>query len=177
MNQFKLIYILLFCIMIAKPISNVISTHENGLPKLVNTYELKSKGLTLKEQQFFYDNGALKAKGVMNRDQWKWSYYSIDGDKIGSGEFENPLDTTAPNLNKTITEIQNNQLVILKKVESLAKNQQNRDANAKKNNQKNQKKQPPQADPNKVYNIPIGESVVIGNPSASVTIIEWTDFQ
>ena len=46
MNQFKLIYILLFCIMIAKPISNVISTHENGLPKLVNTYELKSKGLT-----------------------------------------------------------------------------------------------------------------------------------
>ncbi|RAP32158.1 hypothetical protein DID76_01185 [Candidatus Marinamargulisbacteria bacterium SCGC AG-414-C22] len=29
----------------------------------------------------------------------------------------------------------------------------------------------------KVYNIPIGNSVVIGNKNAKVTIIKWTDFQ
>ena len=39
------------------------------------------------------------------------------------------------------------------------------------------KKQQPKADPNKVYNIAIGNSVVKGNPNAKVTIIEWMDFQ
>ena len=35
----------------------------------------------------------------------------------------------------------------------------------------------PQADPNAVYNIPVSNSVVLGNPSAKVTVIKWTDFQ
>jgi len=39
---------------------------------------------------------------------------------------------------------------------------------------KNNKKQ---ADPNAVYNVPIGDSVVLGNPNAKVTIVKWTDFQ
>ena len=39
---------------------------------------------------------------------------------------------------------------------------------------KNNKKQ---ADPNAVYNVPVGDSVVLGNPNAKVTIIKWTDFQ
>jgi len=39
------------------------------------------------------------------------------------------------------------------------------------------KKQPPQADPNKVYNIEIGDSFTIGPKNAKVTIIEWMDFQ
>ena len=43
-------------------------------------------------------------------------------------------------------------------------------APAKNNNKK-------QADPNAVYNIPISGSVVLGNPNAKVTIIEFTDFQ
>ena len=42
---------------------------------------------------------------------------------------------------------------------------------APKNN--NKKK----ADPNAVYNVPVGDSVVLGNPNAKVTIIKWTDFQ
>jgi len=41
----------------------------------------------------------------------------------------------------------------------------------------NKKQQPPKADPNKVYDIAIGNSVVLGKEDASVTIIEWTDFQ
>ena len=35
----------------------------------------------------------------------------------------------------------------------------------------------PKSDPNKVYNIAEAGSVVLGNPNASVTVIEWTDFQ
>ena len=40
--------------------------------------------------------------------------------------------------------------------------------------QQNNKKQ---ADPNAVYDIPISGSVVLGNPNAKVTILEFTDFQ
>ena len=39
---------------------------------------------------------------------------------------------------------------------------------------KNEKKQ---ADPNAVYNVPVGDSVVLGNPDAKITVIKWTDFQ
>ena len=35
----------------------------------------------------------------------------------------------------------------------------------------------PKADPNKVYDIAEAGSVVLGNPSAPVTITKWTDFQ
>ena len=35
----------------------------------------------------------------------------------------------------------------------------------------------PKADPNKVYDIAEAGSVVLGNPNAKVTVIEWTDFQ
>jgi len=34
-----------------------------------------------------------------------------------------------------------------------------------------------QADPNAVYNIPISNSIVLGNPDAKITVMEWTDFQ
>ena len=35
-----------------------------------------------------------------------------------------------------------------------------------------------EADPNKVYNIPVdGNSVVLGNPNAKITITKFTDFQ
>ena len=44
-------------------------------------------------------------------------------------------------------------------------------APAPKNNNKKQ------ADPNAVYNVPIGDSVVLGNPEAKITITKWTDFQ
>jgi hypothetical protein len=39
------------------------------------------------------------------------------------------------------------------------------------------KNQPPKADPNKVYNIEIGDSFTMGPDNAKVTMIEWTDFQ
>ncbi|SVA87057.1 uncharacterized protein METZ01_LOCUS139911 [marine metagenome] len=82
------------------------------------------------------------------------------------------------NSDQTINELKDGQQVILKKISSLEKSVANL-AVASKNKPAadNKKQQPPQADPNKVYNIEIGDSFTIGPKNAKVTIIEWMDFQ
>ena len=82
------------------------------------------------------------------------------------------------NSDQTINELKDGQQVILKKIASLEKSVANL-AVASKNKpaSDNKKQQPPQADPNKVYNIPIGDSFSKGPDNAAVTIIEWSDFQ
>ena len=82
------------------------------------------------------------------------------------------------NSDQTINELKDGQQVILKKIASLEKSVANL-AVASKNKPAadNKKQQPPQADPNKVYNIEIGDSFTIGPKNAKVTIIEWMDFQ
>ena len=86
--------------------------------------------------------------------------------------------TNNSGLEQTINEVKDGQQVILKKIESLEKSVANL-AVASKNKPAadNKKKQPPQADPNKVYNVEIGDSFTIGPDNAKVTIIEWMDFQ
>ena len=79
-------------------------------------------------------------------------------------------------LEKTISEVKDGQEVILKKMASLEKAVNNLALASKTQPSKN-KQQPPQADPNKVYNIPIGDSFSKGPKDAAVTIIEWSDFQ
>ena len=82
-------------------------------------------------------------------------------------------------LEQTINEVKDGQQVILKKIASLEKSIANL-AVASKNKpaaNNNKKQQPPQADPNKVYNVEIGDSFTIGPKNAKVTIIEWMDFQ
>ena len=74
-----------------------------------------------------------------------------------------------------IKELQDNQKVVLKKMQSMEKTISNL-ALANKNKPAD-KSRPPQADPNKVYNIEIGDSFSIGPDNAKVTIIEWMDFQ
>ena len=74
-----------------------------------------------------------------------------------------------------IKELQDNQKVVLKKMQSMEKTISNL-ALANKNKPAD-KNRPPQADPNKVYNIEIGDSFTIGPDNAKVTIIEWMDFQ
>ena len=81
------------------------------------------------------------------------------------------------NSNRVIDDLKDGQEVILKKIASLEKSINNL-ALANKNKPADNKKQPPpQADPNKVYNIPIGDSFSKGPDNAAVTIIEWSDFQ
>ena len=86
-------------------------------------------------------------------------------------------------LEQTINDVKDSQQVIIKKIATLEKSINNL-ALANKNrpadkNKPADKKQPapPQADPNKVYNIPIGDSFSTGPGDAAVTIIEWMDFQ
>ena len=85
--------------------------------------------------------------------------------------------TNNSGLEQAINEMKDGQQVILKKIATLEKSINNL-ALANKNKPADNKKQPPpQADPNKVYNIPIGDSFSIGPDNAAVTIIEWSDFQ
>ena len=81
------------------------------------------------------------------------------------------------NSNQVIDELKDGQGVILKKIASLEKSINNLALANKNKPADNKKQQPPQADPNKVYNIPIGDSFSKGPDNAAVTIIEWSDFQ
>jgi protein-disulfide isomerase len=77
-------------------------------------------------------------------------------------------------INDSVKKINEDQSLILKKLSNLEKKISN--LNIAPPN-KNDKKKPPQSDPNKVYDVAEAGSVVLGNPNAAVTIIEWTDFQ
>ena len=89
------------------------------------------------------------------------------------------FEADTANLEKAISKVQDNQKIILQKIESLEKGQQalkkNLASNAKGPSKNN--KQQPKADPNKVYNVAVGNSFVKGNKDAKVTITYWTDFQ
>ena len=80
-------------------------------------------------------------------------------------------------LEQKLNEIGDAQKVLLKKMESMEKSIANLALASKNKPADNKKQQPPQADPNKVYNIPIGDSFSKGPENAAVTIIEWSDFQ
>ena len=85
--------------------------------------------------------------------------------------------TNNSGMEQAINEIKDNQKVILKKIESLDKSMANLALASKNKPADNKKQQPPQADPNKVYNVEIGDSFTIGPKNAKVTLIEWMDFQ
>jgi protein-disulfide isomerase len=86
--------------------------------------------------------------------------------------------TNNSGLEQTINEVKDGQQVILKKIASLEKSVANLSVASKnKPAADNKKQQPPKADPNKVYNVEIGDSFTIGPKNAKVTIIEWMDFQ
>ena len=85
--------------------------------------------------------------------------------------------TNNSGLEQAINEMKDGQQVILKKIATLEKTINNLALANKNKPADNKKKQPPQADPNKVYNVPIGDSFSIGPENAAVTIIEWSDFQ
>ena len=87
------------------------------------------------------------------------------------------FEADTASLEKAISKVQDNQKIILQKIESLEKGQQGLRKNLASNAKADPKKERPKADPNKVYNVAVGNSVVKGNPNAKVTITEWMDFQ
>jgi len=72
-----------------------------------------------------------------------------------------------------IKDLQDNQVLILKKIQTIEKSLANL-ALASKNKPANNQR--PKEDPNKVYSVTIGNSFVQGNNNAKVTIIEWADY-
>ena len=81
-------------------------------------------------------------------------------------------------MEQAMNEIKDNQKVILKKIESMDKTIANLALTSKNKPADNKKQKPPQAaDPNKVYNVDIGDSFTLGPKNAKVTLIEWMDFQ
>ena len=74
-----------------------------------------------------------------------------------------------------LNNISDNQKLLLKKIEKMEKSIKTLSSSDQK--KQSNKKEPPKADPNKVYNIPIGDSFTKGPEDAAVTIIEWSDFQ
>ena len=81
--------------------------------------------------------------------------------------------------NVDLTDVKENQRKILKRLEAIEKNQLGIKTSIATISKPagNNKKQQPQADPNKVYDIAVGDSYIMGNKNAPITIIEWTDFQ
>ena len=94
-----------------------------------------------------------------------------------TGLFISCNTTNNSGLEQAINEMKDGQQVILKKIATLEKTINNLALANKNKPTDNKKQQPPQADPNKVYNIPIGDSYSEGPDDAAVTIIEWSDFQ
>ena len=73
---------------------------------------------------------------------------------------------------------------ILKEIEELKKNQEKTQKSINElasevKSLKGQKAQPAPSGDNKnaIKNVPIGDSMVLGNPKAPITIVKWTDFQ
>ncbi len=79
-------------------------------------------------------------------------------------------------LNEKLDRLLDNQKVILTRLQKLEKNQNelSKKVNAGGGGNKPNR---PQVDYNKEYKVPVGNSIVLGNPSAKVTITEWMDFQ
>ena len=97
---------------------------------------------------------------------------------ISGAVFLSSCDTANDSvLEKKLNDIVDTQEVLLKKIEKMDNSIKNLALANKNKPANNKKQQPPQADPNKVYNIPIGDSFVEGPANATVTIIEWSDFQ
>ena len=155
----------------ASPIIDIIIRYDNGTPKVIHIFQESGNNIILKEERYYYQNGGIKAIGYISGYRaGKWEYFNEFG-AIQNKQFD--LDVMTLNNNsldsQTINEVKDGQQVILKKIASLEKSIANIAGGSKK--------KPPQADPNQVYNVEIGDSFTIGPKNAKVTIIEWMDFQ
>ena len=172
---------LLLSVICAEPIQDIIQKYDDGYPMIIYIYEDEENIIRLKEKRFYYQNGQIKAIGEITGFQlgsWNnydenWEYFDETGKILQDPIALNTINKT----DKIYQELDDNQKVILKKIESIEKSIANLALASKNIPAADNKKQPPQADPIKVYNIEIGDSFTLGPNNAKVTIIEWADFQ
>jgi len=71
----------------------VVSTFENGNPKLVKTYRIKSGNKVLIKEVEFYKNGQKKYEGSYNGEvkEGRWTFWFEDGSVWSDGFFSNGL--------------------------------------------------------------------------------------
>ena len=85
------------------------------------------------------------------------------------------------NLTEELKDLKNNQALMMKKQSemigklTLLESKVAKTNSPQQNNKKNNKRKGP--NPNFSHNIEIGNSVVLGNPNAKVTVTKFTDFQ
>jgi protein-disulfide isomerase len=97
----------------------------------------------------------------------------------------NPLNAQVAEINRTVKNIENklnsgnnsNIEGTLSSIQNTLTQLENRPAGAAAQQPQAQQQQPPAEDMNKVYDIPIGVSSILGNKNAPVTITEFSDFQ
>ena len=84
-------------------------------------------------------------------------------------------------LTEELKDLKNNQALMMKKQSEMIgkltvlESKVGKAASPQKNDKKNNKRKGP--NPNFSHNIEIGNSVVLGNPNAKVTVTKFTDFQ
>ena len=107
------------------------------------------------------------------------SAFLVSCNSVDNSALDNTVNELKENQNDIqnqivkIKDLEDNQKVILEKIQTIEKSLSNL-ALATKNKPANNQK--PKADPNKIYSVKIGNSFVQGNNNAKVTIIEWADY-
>ena len=84
--------------------------------------------------------------------------------------------TNDSDLETKLDKILDNQKVILSRLDKLEKSHRELALKVNSPAKPSQANNRPKVDPNKVYDISIGNSFVQGNNNAKVTIIEWSDY-
>ena len=127
MNLFnKLLQLgLLLSVICANPIQDIIQKYDDGSPMIIYIYEEDANILTLNEKRFYYQNGQVKAIGKYTRFQlgsWNnydesWEYFDETGVIL-----QDPIALNTINETETIYQgLDDNQKVILNKIESIEK--------------------------------------------------------
>ena len=146
---------------------------------ILTTFSFSGRALNSYDEIYAKEFSLVDDEGIV--------YFKLDAENanaltkllamINSGEFdkimnfllkyETELITILESFQNKMEEDQNsliNELSVLnKKIDEISKN--------------TKPAPPPKSDSNKVYDIAEAGSIVIGNPNAAVTIIEWIDYQ
>ena len=168
--------VVIFSFTVAAPkITEIVEAYANGNPKIVKTYQENSRKMDLISENHYYGNGILNAE-VLYRNSIviKENYYDRSGKKVSQ---KIPLEENITNINLDIKKDFIDINSQLRNLNSKVSKLESEIAKLKVGSNSKKPKERPKSDPNKVYDIAIGNSMIQGDPNAPITIIEWMDYQ